>query len=209
MTENYKKLSIAVSDFIEREIDENLSEHLIEAVRNHPALRHENMVSFLTDFIENDVSGPFQDVDSIVESVVSEWATIEISELNISDALNVATEKYVKNEIEEYYQFSVLLKETIKEQIHLLEDNENNFMNLKDIVKEVASEKIDFNLNEEFDLKDLFKEVIEEKISEDFLLNSHQSLREMVAQATREEFKKLLKPVYKNLKSLYFDIFNR
>lgn len=220
MTDNYEKLSIAVSDFIMKEIDESLTDHIIEAVKNHNLLTDTNILYALTSHIEERVCEEIEDCGEIAASIIEEQiehsyldfediAKEQIERLDFADALNVATEKYVKNGIEEKISFSVVLKETIKEQIHLLEDDENNFMNLKDIVKEVASEKIDYNLNEEFDLKDLFKEVMEEKISEDFLLNSHQSLSEMVAQATREEFKKLLKPVYKNLKSLYFDIFNR
>ena len=186
MTDNYEKLSIAVSDFIVKEIDESLTDHIIEAVKNHHLLTDASILWALTSHIEERVCEEIEDCGKIAEPIIEE-------------------------KIENHYlDFDDIAREQIER------------LNLKDMAKEVASEKIDYNLNEEFDLKDLFKEVIEEKIDciEDTLMpdlseslcaliEESSKVREAIKKATKEEFKKLLLPVYKNVKSLYFDIFNR
>lgn len=145
--------------------------------------------------------------------------------------LTLAISNYIKNEIRE--EMPAMLTCALSDEMERIDINEHiteyinenvpRFDDIENISSEILEEKIDREyLDFEAMANKLLKELVAEKmesieetlmpdLSETLctLIEESSRVRTAIKKATKEEFKNLLKPVYKNLKSLYFDIFNR
>ena len=154
---NTEKLTLAISNFIKNEIEEEIPSMLTCAF------------------------------DDVVERINVDKIAID----------------YIKERIEEeigdFHEISAsILEERIDRQFLDFEDMARE--QIKDLDFDKMAEEV---IEEEIQNIDLFDAIMQKN------LDLEKSIKAFVKQATREEFKNLLKPVYKNLKSLYFDITNR
>ena len=127
------------------------------------------------------------DVEEIASDHIKEKAEEEIDD--VGEIAAAILEEKIDNQYLD-------LQEMAREQIKSLDFEEM----ANELLKELVSEKMDS-----------IEETLMPDLSETLctLIEESSRVRTAIKKATKEEFKNLLKPVYKNLKSLYFDIFNR
>ena len=185
---NIENLTLAISNYIKKEIMTEMPVMLTCALSDE--MERIDAQEIASEHIIESVNENMPCSDKL-ERLMYDFLQEKINE-EIDDVGDIAAAILEEKIEREFLDFEDMAREQIKR----LDFDEMS----KECIEEVIAQKIDS-----------IEETLMPDLSETLctLIEESSRVRTAIKKATKEEFKNLLKPVYKNLKSLYFDIFNR